>query len=684
MRIFTLCLLLLSLSLGASKVCAAQESHLTSTAPMLGKPVDVELFSAQPTIQGPNISPSGQHIAGLIHVSGKPVLWIKALFGDAAPLIFSDGQWKIRWFDWISDSELIVGVHVPRSIIGTPIVVSRLMHVDVSTRKTKMLFSKDKNVGFEQLQDWVISTLRNDPGNFLIQASKAQPPRFGVYKASAKSRKLPVGRVEASQPGIKNWVADALGNVRAGYGFTADQKKGVLKLKDASGAWQDHSDLLNDRDAEVLALPTSNMDLVYLQMFAVRGSDTSNPPVAASEIGDGNADAQIYRSVYEFNVRTGDEKKLFGRSDSEVSNIILDEQGRSIAAVEYHNEEVGREIFDPDWLKVQTTLDTLFPDTKNSIVDITDDRNIALFKVEAPDVPPAFYVYRVADRKIDPLKRTYPALVDVPLGKVFDVSYTARDGLEIPAYLTLPAGLTPEDTHNIPFVVLPHGGPNARDLKRFDWLAQLIVNQGYGVLQMNFRGSTGYGVAFRKAGDKQWGQAMQDDITDGTHWLVEQGIADAGKICIVGASYGGYAALMGVVKEPNLYRCAVSLNGLSDLTSLLHLTKNFVGGRYSTRHIGRLWEDRKMLANNSPVNLAANLKAPVLLVHGEKDRVVDIRQSKKMAKVLNKQKPGLSEFVELPDGDHYLSGYENRITFAKTMTKFLQTHLNPQATLSVR
>jgi len=264
------------------------------------------------------------------------------------------------------------------------------------------------------------------------------------------------------------------------------------------------------------------------------------------------------------------------------------------------------------------------------------------------------------------------------------VSYTARDGLKIPAYLTLPAGLTPEDTHNIPFVVLPHGGPNARDFKRFDWLTQLIVNQGYGVLQMNFRGSTGYGVAFRKAGDKQWGQAMQDDITDGTHWLVEQGMANAGKICIVGGSYGGYAALMGVVKEPDLYRCAVSFNGVADLSRLVSLANRYLGGRFSTRHIGRLWKDRKMLANNSPINLVANLKAPILLVHGEKDRVVDIRQSKKMAKVLNRQKPGLSEFVELPGGDHYLSGYENRITFAKTMTEFLQTHLGPQSIASSR
>lgn len=634
-------------------------------------PVDVEFFAAQPTIQRPNLSPSGKYLVGLIHDAGRPLLWIKQLFADTNPLVIADSQWKIRWFNWISDTQLIVGVDVPRDYFGTPITVSRLMHVDVVTRKTKLLFAKEKSKGFHYRQDSVISTLDNQSGNFLIQASKQVPPRMSVYKVNANSRKLPASRVQGSEKGVLHWQADRLGNVRAGYGFTADQTTPVLKLKNSAGDWVDFSHLSKDREAQVLGLPTTNMDLVYLQMFA----------------SDAGERQQAYRSVYEFDVRTGQEKKIFGRSDSEVSSLILDEQGRNILAVSYHNEEVEREIFDPEWLSVQKTLDKHFPDTRNGVVDVSTDRKIALFSVQAPDVPPSFYIYRVADRQIDPLKRTYPPLADVELGKVFDVSYTARDGLEIPAYLTLPAGRTPATARNMPFVVLPHGGPHARDFKRFDWLTQLIVNRGYGVLQMNFRGSTGYGVAFRKAGNKQWGQAMQDDITDGTHWLVEQGMADAEKICIVGGSYGGYAALMGVMKEPDLYRCAVSYNGVSDLRSLLTLFNKFVGGRFSTRHIGRLWNDRKMLANNSPINLTANLKAPLLLIHSEKDRVVNIRQTKRVAKILSKQKPGLSEFVELPGGDHYLSGYDNRITFAKTLTAFLQTHLDtttPGASVSLR
>ncbi len=226
----------------------------------------------------------------------------------------------------------------------------------------------------------------------------------------------------------------------------------------------------------------------------------------------------------------------------------------------------------------------------------------------------------------------------------------------------------------LPFVVLPHGGPHARDFLRFDWLAQLMTSQGYGVLQMNFRGSTGYGADFFEAGKKQWGQAMQDDITDGTHWLIAQGLADPERICIAGASYGGYAALMGVAKEPELYQCAVSLNGVADLPSLLSSKRRYVGGTFYTRFIGHLWRDRQALRANSPARRADEIVAPVLLVHGEDDRVVNKRQSRKMRDALKTAKVD-HQFVELPEGDHYLSREANRQAFAKVATEFLAEHL---------
>lgn len=629
------------------------------------KLLDPELFAAQPAMHSPQLSPSGKHIAAFVHASSDAILWINDVAGEEKAFLLSNSKWKSRWFTWISDTELVVGAHVAHTLNRTPLIVSRLIYVDILTRDVRLLFDKDKNEGFDQIQDSLIGTIENEPGRFLLEARKDFSQNTAVYKVNGDSRNLPSRRVQNSQRDVLGWSADRLGNVRAGYGFTKKQNKGVLRLKSSKGKWIDYSHLLESRDAEILAVPTHNLDSVYIQMFPYGESDNT----------------QANRSVYELNVATGLEKRMFGRDDTEVSNLVLNPEGNKILAIKYNNEEIAQEILDPKWQQAQEVFDRLMPNTANTLIDASRNQEILLFAAEAPNIPRSYYIYKVAAKRIETLQMTYPDLVDVELGQVFSKTYTARDGLEIPVYLTLPAGLTPTTTNNIPFVVLPHGGPNARDFKRFDWLTQLFVSRGYGVLQMNFRGSTGYGVAFQRAGEKEWGQAMQDDITDGTHWLIEQGLADAEKVCIVGGSYGGYAALMGVMKEPDLYRCAVSFNGVSDLRLLLKQAERFIGGRFGTRHIGRLWKDRKMLKNNSPVNLVANLTAPLLIIHGEKDRVVNIRQSEKIAKKLAKEKPDLSEFVTLPNGDHFLSGYDNRITFAKKVTEFLQTHLGPEPSL---
>jgi dipeptidyl aminopeptidase/acylaminoacyl peptidase len=254
---------------------------------------------------------------------------------------------------------------------------------------------------------------------------------------------------------------------------------------------------------------------------------------------------------------------------------------------------------------------------------------------------------------------------------VVAVDYQARDGLSIPAYVTLPPSIDGlEEARNLPFVVLPHGGPTARDFLEFDWLSQFLAHQGFGVLQMNFRGSAGYGETFRAAGDRQWGQAMQDDITDGTRWLFENGLADPDRTSILGASYGGYAALMGAVKTPDLFRCAVSINGVSDLPTVIADERDYIGGTYGTRHIGRLWGDRKMLAENSPARRADEITAPVLLIAGEEDRVVPPEHSERMRRAMERAGKAV-ELVTLEEGSHRLDVGNNRVLALRAIDRFL-------------
>src|SRR5690606_36518700 len=186
---------------------------------------------------------------------------------------------------------------------------------------------------------------------------------------------------------------------------------------------------------------------------------------------------------------------------------------------------------------------------------------------------------------------------------------------------SLPPGTAAKPERPLPTVIFPHGGPQSRDVAAFDPLVQLMTSRGYAVFQLNFRGSTGYGREFREAGHRQWGQAMQDDVTDGTRWLIGEGYSDSDRICIVGWSYGGYAALMGAVKEPDLYRCASSIAGVTDLPATLRHRRPFLLGNIPTRFIGDLWKGRASLRENSPVNRAADFHVPVLLAHGTRDRV---------------------------------------------------------------
>ena len=257
------------------------------------------------------------------------------------------------------------------------------------------------------------------------------------------------------------------------------------------------------------------------------------------------------------------------------------------------------------------------------------------------------------------------------------ITYTARDGTSIPAFQTLPPGSSGK---NLPLVVLPHGGPHRHDHYGFDWLAQFLATRGYAVLQPQFRGSTGYGEAFRKAGEHQWGGLMQDDITDGVKALLDKGVADPHRICIVGVSYGGYAALAGAAFTPDLYVCAASIGGIADLPALLayveHQTgeesdavassKTSIGSRYDANVIAR-----------SPIHATAAIKVPILLIHGIDDTVVPIAQSESMARALHAAGKKAT-LLKLSGEDHWLSRSDTRVRVLKELDAFLGTYLQAQ------
>jgi dipeptidyl aminopeptidase/acylaminoacyl peptidase len=313
------------------------------------------------------------------------------------------------------------------------------------------------------------------------------------------------------------------------------------------------------------------------------------------------------------------------------------------------------------------------------ITDLSLDGNTFLLYVEGPTVAPSFYYYRVDRRKIEFIGFERTALFNKIAPIATAVNWKARDGRELSGYLTLPAGAGA--ARKLPLVVYPHGGPEARDRLRFDPWVQYLATRGYAVFQPNFRGSDGFGKSFAESGYGEWGRAMQNDITDGLAHLVQTGVADPARVCILGASYGGYAALAGVALTPDLYRCAISIAGVSDLSAYLKWYKYEYGGdsaglAYWYRAIGDPDLVKHRLREVSPVHLADAIKADVLLIHGKEDSVVPYKQSVAMKRALDNPRRKI-ELIEIENEGHSAWSEENESFALERVHAFLTKSLGP-------
>ena len=271
---------------------------------------------------------------------------------------------------------------------------------------------------------------------------------------------------------------------------------------------------------------------------------------------------------------------------------------------------------------------------------------------------------------MDFLFAAFPTLDAASLAPMKAVRYKARDGLEIQAYLTLPRG----GQTNLPTIVMPHGGPTARDIWGWDAEAQFLASRGFAVFQPNFRGSSGFGREHERKGYRQWGRAMQDDISDGVAWLVEQGIADRDRVGIYGASYGGYAALQGLVTTPELYRAGASFAGVSDMIEWLDDVEHYRFSDFNKPVHGDSSDDRDQLEATSPARHAERVRAPVLLAHGEDDPVVGVEQSRAMEDALEDAGKTVEAYY-YPDEVHGFINERNRIDFHEKLAAFFQRHL---------
>lgn len=628
-------------------------------------PLAVESYAGLPNHAMVRLSPSGRYFAAKFQLDDRYGLVVYDLENRGQPpFLMSAGETEVRWHQWASDERLLVSVQraLRRGLIGAGTMETRLVAVDPDGGNGQLLTPRPKRgEGGVQIGDVVVDLLPSDPDHILMSFNAEDPQRPRLYQVNVHSARR--SQVAPGRSGIWNWSVDQQLRPRIGTGPVETSTWRISHRAPDSRRWE-----------TLLEYPVDSGQVFRPVLF-----DFDDPDLLYVLSDHDNGVAGLYS--YRLSARKFIDQ-LYQHPERDVTGVRTTPDGRRIAGVMFADDEDYSVWFDERYAGLAARISAHLPGRRIAIGSTSHDLSRIIALVSAADMPPRYYLFDAGNDQLTYLAPTYPELEARPLARIRPIEYEARDGLTIPGYLTLPPGIDGQPATPLPAVVLPHGGPHARDYADFDPLLQMLASRGYAVLQMNFRGSSGYGTEFEVAGYRQWGQAMQDDVTDGTRWLVEQGIADPRRICIVGGSYGGYAALMGAAREPGLYACSVSINGVSDLPRMVNYLHQFIGGRTAALFItGGTWQEQRQLRDNSPVHRADDIVAPVLLVAGSLDRVVPPEQTRVMARALRRAGKE-HELVELEGGGHNLARADHRLAYFSALDRFLAQHLAPRAAVA--
>jgi dipeptidyl aminopeptidase/acylaminoacyl peptidase len=451
---------------------------------------------------------------------------------------------------------------------------------------------------------------------------------------------------------VVRWLADHTGLIRVGI-EKEEKEFRILYRADARSAWTKIGEFkFNERG------------------FIPEAFDADNRTLYVRAEGDGDTEA-----IYSFDLSANKLKDLaFRHAEVDVGKLIFGGSKHQVVGVNYHTDRPEWIWFSQDYSRMQASLDHTLTNTINQVVNTSRDGSRALVLAYSDRTPGIYYLFDIAGSKLRKLFDVADWIHPSEMAEMKPIEYKSRDGLTIHGYLTLPLKSTGK---NLPMVVNPHGGPLTRDVWEFDPAVQFLANRGYAVLQMNFRGSTGYGKTFREAGYKQWGLKQQDDITDGVKWAIAQGIADPKRIAIYGASYGGFAALAGLEKTPELYRCGISLCGVTDVMRTMDRSRPTLTmfKMMVAETVGDLKQDKKQLKENSPIENVDKIQVPVFLANGELDPKVPIATGRALAKSLQKRGKLFDFMVKSIEGHGYvLPG--DRIDFWTKAEECLKANMN--------
>jgi dipeptidyl aminopeptidase/acylaminoacyl peptidase len=610
----------------------------------------IEAFGKLPQAQQVKLSPDGNKIAFINNIAGNTMIGLTDLVNAKTRyLVRTDNQkFKIGWYLWANNDLLLVSADYPVQRRGLKYTEARLLKVHVDGKESfESVIKLKRGDNPPQFQNNIIDLLPDEPNHILMAVDLKVSNRPDVYKINLTNN-LKRKRIYSGKSHVYNWMTDRQHNLRLGFG--RDDTKIFYRLFDTKKEeWRNiwEYEIFDAPDLSPLGFGL-NPDELYIR-----------------------ADYKGRYAIFKVDVSKDElpRELVFSDPDYDVEGSLIYSKKTGDVIGVYHGEADNAKVFfDSEYEKFQTALNAALPDSYNNVSSFSADERKYILYTSSGQSPGAYYL---GDRDINDLTfvlEQYPLLYQQKLSGKNKISYKARDDVEIEGYITLPHS----NIKNInSAIVLPHGGPMSRNYAGFSWFSEFFASRGYTVLEPNFRGSSGYGFEFQMQSVQKWGGAMQDDLADAARWMIKEYDIDKNKVCILGGSYGGYAALMAAVKQQDVFKCAASFAGVSDLELIVSKARRFTNNEVVKKQFGT---DEDILEKNSPVNFSKDINIPVLLIHGDKDRVVDVRHSRDMYEALKDYKKEI-EYIELENGNHYMEIEAHRMTVLTSLEAFLQRHI---------
>ena len=621
--------------------------------------VPMESFARLPVIRGVSISRDGKYVAYSVIADLQEAFAFKNL---------ETGK--------INAVEGGVGIPAvnPRWVSNNRVVYGHMSGIDRDGSRYAGLLGYARRVDKRDLNDlysgWIIfNRFTGEKEGNVLMLEFDHPVQFGNYGLARlthpnvimmDTRTGNYFRVLQNPGKVTGWLSDEQGLVRVGV----EEDNGLARViyRASEGApWQVLAGL--DYAKRTVGLQGLSADGATLYLSLVTPDGTWGIyayDMVKQKLGD------LILSLARFDILPWARGSWYDR-------IVFAPKTREILGIQYETDTPKVVWIDPQMAAIQGALDQGLKDRVNTIVDMSDDmKKLVVFSWAATD-PGTYYIFDLNKRELKPLFPTSPWIKPDQMGEVYPISYKSRDGLIIHGYLTVPAGKEPK---NLPLVVYPHGGPFARDSWVFNRDPQFLASRGYAVLQMNYRGSPGFGESFFEKGHRHVGRELQDDITDGTRWAIAQGIADPHRIAIMGWSFGGYSTLMGLIREPDLYRCGIDLAGVTDWKAILKydLAISKDNKEEMADLLGDPGKDAADLDEISPTNHVDKIRAPLLMVYSKDDNTVPYEQARLMRDAMDRAHKPFELVTKVNEG-HGFYTYEHRLELYKKIDEFLAANM---------